>query len=188
MTASSGQDEGEAIVDSYDFGAHRQVVDVGGGHGALLTLILNRYPNVSGVLFDASDVIASTDERFDRLVTAGQATKMSGNFFQTVPVGGDAYVLKFIVHDWDDEPAVAILRNCREAMREDGKVLLVEIIRPAGDPIPESTFLDLTMLLFLHGRERTEAEYRQVLESAGLRLQKVTPTASPFSIIEAVKR
>ena len=121
-------------------------------------------------------------------MTAGQATKVSGNFFQTLPAGGDAYVLKFIVHDWGDEPAVTILRNCREAMHEDGKVLLIEIIRPAGEPIPESSFLDFTMLLFLHGRERTEAEYRQLLEHAGLRLQKVTPTASPFSIIEAVNQ
>jgi hypothetical protein len=188
MTANSRQDEGEAIAASHDFGAYRQLVDVGGGHGALLTLILNRHPGLSGVLFDAPDVIASTDETFDRLVTAGQATKVSGNFFHAVPAGGDAYVLKFIVHDWDDEPAVTILRNCREAMHEDGKVVLIEIIRPAGQPLPESSFLDLTMLLFLHGRERTEAEYRRLLEHAGLRLHKITPTASPFSVIEAVKQ
>jgi O-methyltransferase domain/Dimerisation domain len=185
MTLSSGAEEGEAIITSHDFGAYRRVVDVGGGDGALLSLILNRYPDVHGVLYDAPAVIATPDEQLNHLVVTGRASTVGGDFFQAVPPGGDAYVLKYIVHDWDDQAATTILDNCRKAMPDDGKVLLVEIIRPAGQPIPESSFLDLTMLLFLHGRERTEAEYRELIDKAGLRMVNVTATGSPFSIIEA---
>ncbi len=180
-------DEGAAIVAAHDFSPYQRIVDVGGGHGALLALILDRNPQVTGVLFDAPQVIASAHGALDEHVAQGRAEKTAGNFFEAVPQGGDAYVLKYIVHDWDDERAVTILTNCRQAMAEDGRVLLVEMSIPSGNVPSRGKWIDLTMLLFLHSRERTEDEYRDVLQQAGLHLVKITPTASPFSIIEAVR-
>jgi len=185
MTESSENDDADAIVDSHDFGRYHQVVDVGGGRGALLGSILNRHAHVSGVLYDISDVIGTTEDSFNGFVRAGRANKIAGNFFESVPSGGDAYVLKFIVHDWDDAAATKILKNCREAMNDGASVLLVEVIRPPDRLSPEVSFLDLTMMLFLHGRERTEAEYSRLLSNAGLRLLKTTATASGYSILQA---
>lgn len=184
--SSGSANVGAAIVDSHDFSGYRKIVDVGGGHGALLALILDRNVTASGVLFDTPEVIASTKGAIDDYIAQGRAEKVTGSFFEAVPQGGDAYVLKYIVHDWDDDRAVAILKNCRQAMSENGRVLLVEIVIPPGNVPSPGKFLDLTMLLFFHSRERTEAEYRDLLRQAGLELINVTPTASPFSIIEAV--
>ncbi|MDQ4075618.1 MAG: helix-turn-helix domain-containing protein [Chloroflexota bacterium] len=186
MTSGTTADAA-AIVAAHDFSAYHKIVDVGGGHGALLALILDRNPQASGVLFDAPQVIASARGALDDYLAQGRAEKVAGNFFEAVPQGGDAYVLKFIVHDWDDDRAVTILENCRQAMAENGRVLLVEMIIPPGNVPSPAKFLDLTMLLYLHSRERTEDEYRDLLRQAGLRLVKATPTASPFSIIEAVR-
>jgi O-methyltransferase domain len=187
MTRASEADDIRSIVDSYDFGRFHKVVDVGGGHGSLLKLMLDRYPNLTGVLYDIPEVVAGTHESFDQLVTRGRARKIGGDFFESVPHGGDAYVLKFIVHDWDDDSATRILHNCRDAMREHAKVLIIEIVLPSGNTSPDASFLDLTMLLFTSGRERTEAEYAELLRRAGLQLTGVTRTGSTFSVIEAVR-
>jgi hypothetical protein len=110
---------------------------------------------------------------------------MAGDFSEALPPGADAYLLKWIVHDWDDEAAVRILTNCRTAMAPTGKVLLVEVVIPEGTAGADATSLDTTMLVFTGSRERSEAEYRNLLHRAGLTLVKITPTASPFSILEA---
>ncbi len=177
---------GAAIVDSYDFSRYRRIVDLGGGQGALLARILDRNATVSGVLFDTAQVIASAQGAIDKHVAQGRAEKVAGDFFQAVPQGGDAYVLRFIVHDWDDEHAVTILKNCRQAMAEKGRVLLVELVIPTGNEPSPVKFIDLIMLLTFHGRERTVAEYRDLLRQAGLQLVKIIPAALPFNIIEAV--
>ncbi len=174
-----------AIIEAHDFSVYRKIVDVGGGHGALLAHMLEQSSQSFGVLFDAPAVIAGASGALDDFVTRGRAEKVPGDFFETVPDGGDAYVLKYIIHDWDDERAIRILKNCRQAMAENGRVLLVELVVPAGNAPSPAKMLDLMMLLYFHSRERTEAEYRDLLKQAGLKLIKTTPTASPFSIIEA---
>ena len=137
------------------------------------------------MLFDAPSFIHSRSGAIDTQVNQGRVEKVAGNFFEAVPNGGDAYVLKYIIHDWDDERAITILKNCRQAMAENGRVLLVEMVIPAGNAPSPGKFLDLEMLLYFHSRERTEAEYCDLLQQAGLELITITPTASPFSIIEA---
>ena len=184
MTGGSTSDGG-AIIEAYDFSVYRKIVDVGGGHGALLAHILEQAPQSSGVLFDAPSVIVGATGAIDTQVNQGRAEKVAGNFFEAVRNGSDAYVLKYIIHDWDDERAIVILKNCRQAMTENGRVLLVEMVIPAGNAPSPGKFLDLEMLLYFHSRERTEAEYRDLLQQAGLELITITPTASPFSIIEA---
>jgi hypothetical protein len=183
MTDGSTSDAA-AIIEAYDFSVYRKIVDIGGGHGALLARILEQATQSSGVLFDAPSVIAGATA-IDTQVNQGRAEKVAGSFFEAVPNGGDAYVLKYIIHDWDDERAIVILKNCRQAMAENGRVLLVEMVIPAGNAPSPGKFLDLEMLLYFYSRERTEAEYRDLLQQAGLELITITPTASPFSIIEA---
>jgi hypothetical protein len=185
MTTGS-VDEGPDIVAAHDFSRYGTVVDVGGGHGALLALILDRYPDVRGVLFDAPDVVAGARGAIDRHVAVGRATRVGGSFFEAVPSGGDAYLLKHIVHDWDDEQALSILTNCRTAMAPNGRVLIVEMVVPAGNAEAAVKHLDVTMLVFTGGRERTEREYRDLLAGAGLRLLRSAATESSFSILEAV--
>jgi hypothetical protein len=184
MTYSSVED-GPAIVAAYDFSGLRKIVDVGGGHGALLALILDRYPETTGVLFDAPEVVAHTGGALERHVTLGSAEKVAGDFFQALPPDGDAYLLKYIIHDWDDDHAISILRNCGAAMAPNGKVLIIEMLVPEGNAKSPAKVLDITMLLFTGGRERTEKEYAGLLHRAGLRLVRTAPTASRFTIIEA---
>ena len=184
MTGGSTSDA-TAIIEAHDFSVYRKIVDIGGGHGALLAHILDQNSQASGVLFDAPSVIAGANGAIDTQVNQGRAEKVAGNFFEAVPNGGDAYVLKYIIHDWDDEQAIIILKNCRQAMAENGRVLLVEMVIPAGNAPSPGKFLDLEMLLYFYSRERTEAEYCDLLQQAGLELITITPTVSPFSIIEA---
>ncbi|HEY5844707.1 MAG TPA: methyltransferase [Mycobacterium sp.] len=188
MTSSSDQDEVDAIVSSHDFGRYHKIVDVGDGRGAILASILHRHPDVFGVLQDSRQVIDNTEPVFDELVAANRATKMASDFFQSLPTGGDAYALKLIVHDWDDNAAVTILRNCRQAMAAGASVLLVELIRPPGKQTAAVSQFDLTMLVFLHGHERSESEYVELLERADLQLVHTTPTRLQFSVLEAIAR
>jgi hypothetical protein len=184
--ANASSSNAAAIIDAHDFSAYRKIVDIGGGNGTLLAHILEQNPQLSGVLFDAPSVIVGAAGAIDTQVNQGRAEKVAGDFFEAVPSGGDAYVLKYIIHDWDDERAIMILKNCRQAMAENGRVLLVEVVIPAGNAPSSGKFLDLEMLLYFYSRERTEAEYRDLLQRAGLELIRITPTASQFSIIEAV--
>jgi hypothetical protein len=183
MTSFSASDAA-AIIEAHDFSVCRKIVDVGGGHGALLAHILARNIQSSGVLFDAPAVIAGATGAIENYIVQGRAEKVAGNFFEAVPSGGDAYVLRNIVHDWDDDQVILILKNCRRAMAENGRVLIVEMVIPEGNAPSPGKFADLTMLMYLHGCERTEAEYRDLLQQAGLELVKITPTVSQFSIIE----
>ena len=184
MTGGSTSD-GTAIIEAHDFSVYRKIVDIGGGHGALLAQILEQNGQSSGVLFDAPSVIAGAKGAIDTQVNQGRASKVAGNFFEAVPNGGDVYVLKYIIHDWDDEQAIMILKNCRQAMAENGRVLLVETVIPDGNAPSIGKFLDLEMMLYFYSRERTESEYSDLLQQAGFEVIKITPTASQFSIIEA---
>lgn len=186
VMTSSTSDDGASIAAAHDFSGYRRIVDVGGGHGALLTAILDRYPGPVGVLFDIHDVLVTAHGAIDRYISGGRLETVAGDFSQRVPPGADAYLLKWVIHDWDDEAANRILTNCRMAMAPGGKVILVEVVVPQGSSCPEATRLDTTMLVFTGSRERTEREYMELLDRAGLTLLKITPTTTPFSLLEAI--
>jgi hypothetical protein len=175
-----------AVVEAYDFGRFGTLADIAGGHGYLLAQILKANPGLSGVLFDTPPVVEGAAALLEREGVAGRVRRVAGDFFQGVP-RADAYVLKHIIHDWDDERAALILRNINTAMEEGGRVLIVETIVPEGNGPHYSKVLDLEMLTSPGGVERTAEEYAALLAGAGLRLSRVVPTRSPFSIVEAVR-
>jgi hypothetical protein len=179
-----------AVASAYDFSRIRTLIDVAGGHGGLLTSLLRAHPHLRGVLFDIPPVIEGARARVEGTGVASRVELVAGSFFESVPAGGDAYLLKWIIHDWDDERSVTILTNCRRAMGADGTLLLVERIVPARVQQTAThqsiLFADLNMLALTGGRERSEAEYRSLLGAAGFRLARIIPTASPMCIIEGV--
>jgi SAM-dependent methyltransferase len=172
----------EAVADAYDFTPFARVVDVGGGHGQLLSAILTRNPHLNGILFDLPSGVAAA-----RQGAGGDLPRtefVAGDFFESVP-DGDVYVLKKVVHDWNDERAAVIIRNCRKAMRPNGKVLLAETLVPPGDEPDTIKSIDVVMLVVTGGLERTEAQYGSLFGDAGLRLERVIQTRGPISILEA---
>jgi C-methyltransferase len=173
------------VVAGYDFGAYPTIVDVGGGHGPLLAAILAAAPASRGVLYDLPLVVASAPILLRAHNVADRVQIAEGSFFDSVPGGGDAYVLKNIMHDWPDEKAVQILRNVRAAAGPQATVLLVELVIPTHDRDFAGKWADLEMLLNLASRERTAAEYRDLLNQAGFRMTRVVQTASPLSVVEA---
>jgi hypothetical protein len=186
MTALGAVAETAAVVDAYDFAGPGTVVDVGGGHGDLLAAILEANPGVRGVLFDLPTVIEPMRPATAVSPLAACADLIGGDFFAAVPAGGDVYVLKRIIHDWDDERCLAILRNCREAMSSSGRLLIIEDALPDGDAPSPGKLVDVVLMCILPGRERTTEEYRSLLETAGFTLARVIPTASPMAILEAL--
>jgi hypothetical protein len=173
-----------SIMDAYDFSRFATVVDVGGGRGALLAMLLAEHPQMRGVLFDLPHVIESVDAISPDPAVAARCRTVAGSFFEGVPAGGDAYVLRAVLHDWTDADAVKILRQCRAAMPDDATLLIIE--RDLGPPneVPEPKFSDLNMLVGPGGRERTIDEYADLLRRAGLRLITSTPGAFDLHVIE----
>src|ERR1700691_1710301 len=169
------------IVAGYDFSGYSTIVDVGGGHGRLLAAILAATPAARGVLYDQPQVVADAPTMLRQHRIDDRVRIESGSFFESVPAGGDVYVLKLIIHDWPDEQAIKILRTVREAAGPRGTVLLVEQVIPTHDREFLGKWADLEMLLCLAARERTADEYRDLLARAGLRLTRVVQTAAPFS-------
>jgi hypothetical protein len=182
MTSIHGA-ETAAMLDAYDFRQINLLCDVGGGNGSLLALTLERQPQLRGMLFDLPHV---AERARANLSTFGDRCEVrSGSFFDAVPEGADAYLLRHIIHDWDDDKSRLVLSNIRRALPSNGRVLIVEnVIAPGNEP-SFAKWLDLTMLVIPEGKERTEPEYRELLGSAGLELQRVIPTAADVSIIEA---
>jgi ubiquinone/menaquinone biosynthesis C-methylase UbiE len=186
MTEMSGTDQ-HGIVSGYDFSSIRQLVDVGGGHGSLIATILKANPIMKGVLFDLAPAIESAKELIKSEGVAQRCEVVSGDFFESVPSGGDAYILKWVIHNWDDKQAIAILKNCHRAMEKKGKLLLAERVITPGNDAFLGKFIDLNILaIWPGGCERTEAEYRSLFEAAGFHLTKIVPTRSDMSIIEGV--
>jgi hypothetical protein len=177
-----------AVLSAYDFSGIKTLVDVGGGHGLLLATVLSKYPDIRGVLYDAPPVVAGAAELLAAHGVADRCNAVGGDFLESVPAGGDAYILKHIIHDWSDEECVTILRHCNAGMAASGKVLIVEMVIPERNVPGISKLLDLEMLLLLSGRERTETEYRDLLGSAGFELTRIVPTPSPYSVIEGMRR
>jgi SAM-dependent methyltransferase len=174
------------IVKAYDFSGIGTLADIAGGHGFLLSQILKANPDMRGILFDMQSVIDGADELLEREGVIDRVEKMSGDFFKEVPAA-DAYIMKHIIHDWDDERSILIMKNIHRAMNNGGKLLIAEMVVPEGNDPHPSKVLDLEMLTSPGGVERTEQEYRDLYEAAGFRLTRIVPTRSPFSVIEGVK-
>ena len=185
MTSLTGQFM-PAVLAAYDFSGMRRLVDVGGGQGALVAALVERYPELRGTLMDLPEVVAQAGTVLDASPHRARIDVVPGSFFDSVPAGADAYVLKHVVHDWDDARALTILRNIRKAMPATSRLLVVE---PLITPGPESLlakFSDMEMMVVTpSGRERTSDEYAALFEHAGLKLERILPTPSPLAIIEA---
>ena len=189
MTSMSGLAI-HAALEAFDFGDIRVLVDVAGGHGRVLTSILQRYPAMRGVLFDQAHVIAGAGALMAASGVGDRCTAVSGDFFSSVPGGGDAYIMKHIIHDWDDERSLAILGNIRRQLAgvPNGRVILLESVIQPGNVPDFGKLIDIEMLLIPGGRERTAEEFASLFARAGFELSRIVPTASPLSVIEAVAR
>jgi O-methyltransferase domain/Dimerisation domain len=184
--ANFAEAENPAIAGAYDYSRFSHIVDIGGGQGGLLAEILKLHPNVRGTLFDLPEVVRTpaylSKEAFpERWATVG------GDFFQSVPTGGDAYILKRILHDWSDEQCVRILRCCREVMGDSARLLVVDVVVPAGNVPHPGKVMDILMMVIAEGRERTEQEFRALFGKAGLKLTNITMTPSTLGIVEAIR-
>lgn len=186
--SSISRTENPAIAAAYKFSSLQTLIDVGGGHGSLLATILKANPKLTGVLFDQGAVIAraENDQHMTAKGIAQRCRLEPGNFFEAVPRGGDAYIMKYILHDWNDEACVKILANCRDAMNAKGKVLVVDNVIVSGNNPGWGKLLDIQMLI-IGGRERTKEEFAGLFLAAGLKLTRVVPTKCPLSIVEGIR-
>jgi hypothetical protein len=177
-----------ALLEAYDFAGVHTLMDVAGGHGALLRAILNKYPKMRGILIDMDHVIDGAKQLPENHALAHRCEFRAADFFAEVPTGADAIIMKHIIHDWDDEKAGLILKNCRKALagKPNAKILLVESVLPEGNEPHLGKFIDLEMFVFPGGRERTEEEFRKLFSAAGLRLNRVVPMKSPLWLVEGV--
>jgi hypothetical protein len=178
--------EPPTVAEAYDFSGIETVVDVGGATGNMLAALLSRHPGLRGVLYDLPHVVRDAPAFLKARGVDARVTIETGSFFERVPAGGDAYLLSHIIHDWSEEQCLTILGHCRQAMRPDGRLLLVETVLPEGNAPHQGKLQDLVMMVFPGGQERTEAEYDALLGRAGFRLRRVIPTTSVVSIVEAV--
>ncbi|MFN2501802.1 MAG: methyltransferase [Pyrinomonadaceae bacterium] len=185
MTDMSGS-VAPAIVEAYDFSGIEVLADIAGGHGLLLSQILKVNPDLRGILFDLDHVVAGAGALLQREGVADRVQTSSGDFFREVPAA-DGYIMKHIIHDWDDDRSIKIMQSIHRAMSGDGPMLLVEMVVPEGNEPHPSKILDLEMLTSPGGLERTEKEYSALFTAAGFRLNRVIPTRSPFMVIEALK-
>jgi len=179
-------EEPPAVAEAYDFSGFKTVVDVGGATGNLLAAILTRHAGPRGVLFDMPHVVGDAPALLKAHGVDDRVTIEAGSFFDTVPAGGDCYLLSHIIHDWNEGKCLTILGHCRKVIKPGGRLLIIEMVLPAGDTPHPGKVLDMVMLVFPGGQERTEAEYEALLGKAGFRLNRVVPTASAVSVVEAV--
>lgn len=178
--------EPAAVAAAYDFSTMKTVVDIGGATGNLLAAILSRYPGLRGILYDLPNVVREAPALLQARGVVDRTTIVAGSFFDSVPSGGDAYLLSHIIHDWTEAQCLTILGHCRRAMAPASRVLIIEMVLPAGTAPHPGKMLDMMMLVGPGGQERTEPEYATLLSNAGLRLTKVVPTDSAVSIVEAM--
>jgi SAM-dependent methyltransferase len=183
MTAIHGH-ETKAMLDAYDFSAIDLLADIGCGNGSLIGAALQRYPKLKGLLFDLGHVVGRTRESLKAHGLADRCSVIEGNFFESVPAGADTYLFRHIIHDWTDEQSAQILNNCRKVIPNHGRLLIVEAVVPTGNKPSLAKDFDMAMLVMPGGIERTEEEYRLLLEQAGFGLSSMTPTASVVSVVE----
>jgi ubiquinone/menaquinone biosynthesis C-methylase UbiE len=183
MTAFHGH-ETPAMLDAYDFSGIKTLADIGGGNGTLLAAVLRRYPQLHGILFDLGHVVSRASAGMQAPGLDRRCKIIEGNFFESLPSGADAYLMRHIIHDWTDEQSIRILRNCRKVIPPDGRVLLVEFTVPAANQASLGKDADMMMMTFPGGMERTEQEYQSLFEHSGFQLSKVTTTKSAVSVVE----
>lgn len=177
----------QAALEAYDFKGIGTLVDVAGGHGEVLTSILKAYPSMKGVLSDLEHVLAGAKPKIEAMGLADRCRTEVIDFFKAVPSGGDAYIMKHIIHDWDDDRAATILKNIRKAMNPGGRVILLDSVLPPANEPDFSKLIDIEMMLLPGGRERSEEEFRSLFDRAGFRLTRIVPTKSPLAVIEGVQ-
>lgn len=184
MIGFHGQ-EPAAVAAAYDFTGMHTIVDVGGATGHLLATVLAANPAARGILHDLPHVVREAPSLLESRGLMDRVEVRGGSFFDGVPSGGDAYLLSHVIHDWSEDQCLTILGNCRRAMKPDGRVLIIEMVLPPGDAFHPGKMLDMMMLVGPGGQERTEADYADLLAEAGLRLDRIVPTESAVSIVEA---
>jgi hypothetical protein len=177
--------ETEAVLDAYSYEGIKILADIGCGAGTVLMATLKRYPALRGMLFDQTHVLERTADNVRLAGLEGRCQMYAGSFFEAIPAGADAYTMRHILHDWADDLCVRILVNIRKALPADGRLLIIEAVVPEGNDPSMSKLFDMFMMIFPDGRERTEAEYRNLLSAGGFTLRSVTPTLSPVSVIDA---
>lgn len=175
-----------ALLKAYDFGGFRHVVDIGGGHGALLAAVLRKHPHLKGTVFDQPYVAANAVKALAAENLAQRCDAVGGDFFESVPAGADCYMMKFIIHDWDEQRAARILLNVRKSIARGGKLLVIDTVIPEGNAPDFSKLMDLNMLVMTGGRERTQKEFATLLKAGGFQFTRVVPTESMVSVVEAV--
>jgi O-methyltransferase domain/Dimerisation domain len=178
--------EPPTVARAYDFSGLKTIVDVGGATGNMLAAILSQHAAPRGVLYDRPHVVSDAPALLKARGVEGRVTIESGDFFERVPSGGDAYLLSHVIHDWSEEQCLTILGHCRNVIQPEGRLLIVETVLPAGDTPHQGKVQDMVMLVFPGGQERTEAEYASLLGQADFRLRRVVPTESIVSVVEAV--
>ena len=177
--------EPPAVTAAYDFSGLGTIIDVGGATGDLLTTILQQYPDARGVLYDLPHVVRDAAPLIASRGLTERVRIESGSFFDAIPAGGDAYLMSHIIHDWSEEQCLTILGHCRQSMHAESRLLIIEMVLPAGNTPHPGKMLDMMMLVGPGGQERTEPEYAELLAKAGLKLIRVVPTTSPVSVVEA---
>ncbi len=177
----------QPVMEAYDFGESGTLADIGGGHGILLGTILRKHRGLRGIVFDLPNVVRGAEPQIESLGLRSRCEILGGDFFEAVPPA-DSYVMKSIIHDWDDVRAMTILKNCARAMRgQSGRIILLEMLVGASNEPSLAKWIDIEMLAIAGGRERSETEYRDLFAGAGLRLARVVSTAGPLAVLEAVK-
>ena len=171
-----------AAVAGYDFGGIRRLVDVGGAHGHLIAMILDRHPKISAVLFDQPHVVSGAEEFLTGTGHRDRIEVVGGNYFESVPAGGDTYVLSHVFHQLDDDEALTVLGNIRTAMPDGAQLLIIDPVLPEGDTPHPGKFMDITMMCLTSGRDRTEQELRDLLAKAGMYLAETVALTAPSSI------
>ncbi len=183
MTSMNFYETG-AMLDAYDFTGIRVLADIGGGNGSLISAVLARYPGMQGILFDLGHVVGRAKESLKAAGLAGRCSVVEGNFFESVPAGADAYLFRHIIHDWTDEQCLQILRHCRKVIPANGKLLIADCVVPLGNAPSLAKDYDILMLAYPGGQERTETQFRSLLERSGFKLKSITPTTTMISVVE----
>ena len=174
----------EAIVKAYDFSSFKHVVDVGGGQGLMLAAVLAAHPGMRGTLFDQPAVVSGGKAVMQRFGVADRCSFVGGSFFETVPEGGEAYIMRAVIHDWEDAESLSILKVCRRGMADTAKLLLIEMLVGPPNAMPRQKFMDLNMLVCPGGRERTSDEFAALFEKSGFKLSRIV-SAGRGAVIEA---
>lgn len=179
----ASEDSSNAIIEAYDFSSYQSIMDVGGGHGGLLIPILKKHKAVRGGIIDLPHVIATGQKTLEQQGLAHRVDCTSGDFFVSVPSGYDLYLLRYIIHDWDDDSSVKILKACKQAMSEDARLMVIDSIVEIEGNDSSPLFSDLQMMVFVNGQERNMDEFNELFQRAGLQLEKIIPTHLSLSLM-----